>query len=98
MFVSEERPLDVTFAEASARLARVGRAGWLSGRSAAVYDGGVEYLQRVGPLGAVPGASKLVRVRLGEPVQRDGSVSIALRWGLPERAAGCSPRWMPTSA
>jgi hypothetical protein len=91
MFVSEERLLAVTFAEASVRLSRAGHGGWLSGRSQAVYDGGVEYLHRVGPLGAVPGASKLVRVRLGEPVHRDGAVSIALRWEAVGGSGGLFP-------
>jgi hypothetical protein len=80
MFVSDERLLTVGFAVAAPRLARLGSGGWLRGRSKAVYDGGVEYLLRVGPLGAVPGASKLVRVRLAEPVCRDGTISVGMRW------------------
>lgn len=48
--------------------------------SETVYDDGVEYLLRVGPLGAVPGASRLVRVRFTEPACREGAVSVGLRW------------------
>ena len=80
MFVSEEQVLPVSFDEAAPRLARVARGGWLRGLSERVYEGGVEYLMRVGPLGAVPGASRLVRVRFAEPVLHPGTMSLGLRW------------------
>jgi hypothetical protein len=91
MFVSDERLLAVEFDAAAPRLARLGCGGWLHGRSEAIYGGGVEYLLRVGPLGAVPGASKLVRVRLAEPVCRDGAISVGMRW----EAAGSGGRMFP---
>ncbi|HET9081284.1 MAG TPA: hypothetical protein VFO01_12320 [Trebonia sp.] len=91
MFVSDTRLLTVGFDAAAPRLARLGAGGWLHGRSEAVYDGGVEYLLRVGPLGALPGASKLVRVRLAEPVCRDGVISVGMRW----EAAGPGGRLFP---
>jgi hypothetical protein len=80
MFVSDERVLPVSFDEASARLARLTRGDRLLGLSENVYQDGVDYLVRVGPLGAVPGASRLVRVRFAEPVLRPGMVSVGLRW------------------
>jgi hypothetical protein len=80
MFVTDERVLPVSFDEASARLSRLIRGDRLLGLSENVYQGGVDYLVRVGPLGAVPGASRLVRVRFAEPVLRPGMMSVALRW------------------
>lgn len=91
MFVSDTRVLTVGFDAAAPRLARLGSGGWLHGRSEAVYDGGVDYLLRVGPLGKVPGASKLVRVRLAEPVCRDGMISVGMRW----EAVGTGGRLFP---
>jgi hypothetical protein len=91
VFVSDERSLTVSFGAAADRLGRLGRGGWLRGLSEAVYEGGVEYLLRVGPLGAVPGASKLVRVRLADPVYRDGMVSVGLRWEAAGAGGGLFP-------
>ncbi|HET9081460.1 MAG TPA: hypothetical protein VFO01_13240 [Trebonia sp.] len=91
MFISEERLLTVGFDAAAPRLARLGAGGWMYGRSEAVYEGGMEYLLRVGPLGEVPYASKLVRVRLAEPVCRDGVISVGMRW----EAAGPGGRLFP---
>lgn len=91
VFVSEERVLAVGFGEASARLAELPRRNWLRGLSAAVYAGGVEYLLRVGPIGAVPGASRLVRVRFAEPVHRYGMMTVGLRWEATGVTGGLFP-------
>lgn len=80
VFVSHKRRLAVSFAIASARLARLPDGGWFRAASETVYAGGVEYLMRVGPAGAVPGASRLVRVRFTEPICRDGTMTVGLRW------------------
>lgn len=80
VFVSEERLLAVDFQAASSQLGLLTRGGWLHAASETVYNDGVEYLLRVGPLGAVPGASRLVRVRFTEPAYREGTTSVGLRW------------------
>jgi hypothetical protein len=93
MFVSEERLLAVGFDEASARLARLPRGDW-TGALSAVYMGGVEYLLRVGPVGAlttVPGASRLVRVRFAEPLRRPGMMTVGLRWEATGVTGGLFP-------
>ena len=79
MFVSQERVLPVSLAAASARLARLSD-GWFQDASQAVYQDGVAYLMRVGPAGAAPGISRLVRIRLTEPALRVGMTTIGLRW------------------
>jgi len=91
MFASHEVRLDMTFARARARLAMLCNAGWLSGPSEQAYAEGLAGLIRVGPFGAVLGASKLVRVQLLEPVPRDDTVVIPLRW----EASGAAGRLFP---
>jgi len=91
MFVSEERALTVSFAVASARLADIAGGGWLRDVSQELYQGGVEYLMRVGPAGAVLGASRVVRVRFTEPTYRDGESTVGLRWEAAGLAGGLFP-------
>jgi hypothetical protein len=73
MFVGDEVQLDVGFAVARERLARLGESGALFAPSADAYAPG---LARVGP-GAV---SKLVRVQVRELSWTDKSGGLALRW------------------
>lgn len=91
MFVSDERVLPVSFDEASVRLVRLIRGGRLRGLSENVYQGGMDYLLRVGPLGSVPGASRLVRVQFAEPVLRPGMMSVGLRWEAAGVTGGLFP-------
>jgi len=91
MFVSDARVLPVSFDDAAARLAGLAHGGWLRGLSENVYQGGVEYLLRVGPLGAVPGTSRLVRVRFAEPVLRPAMMTVGLRWEATGVTGGLFP-------
>src|SRR5258708_33419638 len=80
MFVSHQLVLGVGFQAAQARLENLTHGGWLSTASDGAYADGLAGLIRVGPLGDVPGASKLVKVSLLEPVPRDGALVLSLRW------------------
>ena len=91
MFASYEVKLNLTFARARARLAVLGNTGWLSGPSEQAYAEGLAGLIRVGPFGAVLGASKLVRVQMLDPVPRDDTVVLPLRW----EASGPAGRLFP---
>lgn len=91
MFVWEEQTLTVSFAVAASRLARLAGAGWLREVSETVYQGGVEYLMRVGPAGTTPGMSRLVQVRFTEPAYRDGVMTVALRWEATGMTGGLFP-------
>ena len=91
MFVSEERVLTVGFRPAADRLAALPRAGWPGTLSRDIYDVGVDHLMRVGPAGAVPGTSRLVRVRFTEPSRHDGTMFVGLRW----EAIGVTGRLFP---
>lgn len=91
VFIFQERMLPVSFADASARLARLPRGGWFREASQTAYQGGVAYLIRVGPAGAVPGMSRLVRVRFTEPARRDGMMTVGLRWEATGVSGGLFP-------
>src|SRR5215467_11576680 len=91
MFVGDEIMLDVAYSDARSGLMRLTHGGWLSDASSEAYAEGVAGLIRVGPFGEVLGASKLVRVLLLEPVERDGSLTLSLRW----EATGVTGRLFP---
>lgn len=91
MFISHERRLAVGFEVAAARLARLPGGAWFRAASEAVYTDGVEYLMRVGPAGAMPCVSRLVRVRFTEPACRDGMMTIGLRWEATGVTGGLFP-------
>jgi hypothetical protein len=80
MFARQEVVLDLDFPTARARLASLMRGDWLDGVSQDAYAEGLSGQVRVGPFGSVPGMSKLVEVRLLEPVPHDDVVVLPLRW------------------
>jgi hypothetical protein len=80
MFARQEVVLDLAFPAARARLALLLRGDWLHSVSQDAYVEGLSGQVRIGPFGAVPGISKLVEVRLLEPVPHDGVVVLPLRW------------------
>ena len=92
MFVSDDRGLPVSFAIASSRLEELARGRLRDGPSERVYHGGVEYLLRVGPAGAVPGASPAgAGSGSTSPVHRDGEMAVALRWEATGSTGGLFP-------
>ena len=76
MFVSAEALAALSFPAAAAGLADLARCGLLTGVSQAAYGDGLTGLARVGPLGEVPGVSKLAQAQ----VTRGESAVLALRW------------------
>ena len=90
MFASHELMLDISFEAARARLVNLTHGGWLAA-SGGAYADGLAGLIRVGPFGDVPGTSKLVSVRLLEPVPDGDGVRLPLRW----EAAGAAGRLFP---
>ena len=91
MFVSHQLVLAVSFQAAQARLENLTHGGWLGSASGGAYEDGLAGLIRVGPFGAVLGASKLVTVSLLEPVPRDDAMVLSLRW----EATGVTGRMFP---
>src|SRR5215469_10893237 len=80
MFVGHEITLAAAYPEARAGLLGLTHGGWLSDASSDAYAEGLAGLVRVGPFGEMPGASKLVKVLLLEPVERENSLTLSLRW------------------
>jgi len=93
MFVSHQLVLGVGFQAAQARLENLTHGGWLSTASDGAYADGLAGLIRVGPLGDVPGASKLVKVSLLEPVPHDDVMVLPLRWEATGVTAPTGRRW-----
>jgi hypothetical protein len=91
MFVGDEVVLGLSFGLAQARLANLAHGGLLTSVSQGAYGDGLAGVIRVGPLGAVPGMSKLVRVRFGEVVTRDDSALLVLRWEATGPGGGLFP-------
>jgi hypothetical protein len=91
MFVGHEMTLAAAYPDARAGLVGLTHGGWLSDASGDAYAEGLAGLVRVGPFGDVAGASKLVRVLLLEPVERDDSLTLSLRW----EATGAMGRLFP---
>jgi hypothetical protein len=91
MFVAGEVLLDLSFPAAEARLANLARGGSLTRVSEAAYGDGLTGLVWVGPVGAVPGVSKLVEAHFRDVVTRGESAVLALRW----RATGPGGRLFP---
>ena len=83
MFVGDEVRLDVSFAIARERLARLSESGALFEPSEDAYTG----LARVGPAGL----SKLVRVQVRELSWTDRSAGLALRWEATGTGGGLFP-------
>jgi hypothetical protein len=92
MFVADEVLLELSFPAAAARLTEVARGGLLARLSQGTYGDGFTGLVRVGPLGAAPGVSKLVKVHLLDVAVRGESAVLALRW----QATGPGGRLLPT--
>jgi hypothetical protein len=91
MFVSDQRVCPVSIGAARARLVNLAHDGWLGRASAAAYQDGLDQLLRVGPFGEVPGLSRRVQAHFLDPVERDGSVTLGMRW----EATGVTGRLFP---
>jgi hypothetical protein len=91
VFIDDEVPLGVGFDAARARLADLARDDTLATASAAAYGEGITELIKVGPLGSVPGTSKMVQVRFRNLVERDDYAGLAVRWEATGPGGGLFP-------
>ena len=80
MFAVHEVTVAAGFDVAAARLTHFVNRGALRDASELAYEGGQVAGLRVGPFGGVRALSKLVQVRFTEPVERDESITVPLRW------------------
>jgi hypothetical protein len=91
MFADQAVTLDLDFPAARERFLLLADGTQLEGMSQDAYADGLGGQIRVGPLGGVPGVSKAVRVSLLDPVPRDDSVLVPMRW----EATGLMGRLFP---
>jgi hypothetical protein len=91
MFLSDQRVLTVSIGAARARLANLVGGGWLGGASQAVYQQGMEHLVRVGPVGGLPGVSRLVRVQWLVARRGCAGCALGLLCGCEWRAGRVTP-------
>jgi hypothetical protein len=91
VFIDHEVLLEVGFDLARAGLVKLARDKALTSASADAYGEGIENLIRVGPLGSVPGTSKLVQVRFRELARRDDHAGLAVRWEATGPGGGLFP-------
>jgi hypothetical protein len=91
VFIDDEILLEVGFDAAQAGLAKLTSGDTLASASQDAYSEGVSDLIRVGPLGAVPGTSKLVEVRFRNLVRRDACAGLAVRWEATGPGGGLFP-------
>jgi hypothetical protein len=91
MFADQAVTLDLDFPAARDQFLLLTHGNRLDGMSQDAYADGLAGQIRVGPLGGVPGISKLVQVSLLDPVRRDDSVLVPLRW----EATGLMGRLFP---
>jgi hypothetical protein len=91
MFADQAVTLDLDFSAARDQFLLLTHGNRLDGLSQDAYADGLAGQIRVGPLGGVPGMSKLVQVSLLDPVRHDESVLVPLRW----EATGLMGRLFP---
>jgi hypothetical protein len=91
MFVGDEVILGISFGSAQARLANLAHHGALTSVSEGAYGDGLAGLIRVGPIGAVPGVSKLVEVCFRDLVTHDDTALLTVRWEATGPGGGLFP-------
>jgi len=79
MFAAEDIDIQLSLDEAKERLMCLVSGGGLSMASRNAYEDGLEHLTRVGPLGEVPGLSKLVKISFVEPLYSQDSMTLGFR-------------------
>src|SRR6185437_14659969 len=80
MFTAHYQSLPIDLGVAQTRLAGLMSRDGLSHASQDAYEDGLAHVIRVGPLGDVPGLSKLVKVSFVDPVCQEGTMTLGLRW------------------
>lgn len=91
VFVRAEIMINAAFDAARTGLATVVRGGWLTEESEGAYESGLVGFTRVGPLGDLPGMTKLVQVQVREVQTRGESAVLTLRWEATGPGGGLFP-------
>ena len=91
MFNAQDQLLQVSLDVAQTRLVNLASRDGLSRASQHAYESGLDPVIRVGPLGDMPGVSKLVRVSFLDPVYHENAMTLGLRWEATGVAGGLFP-------
>jgi hypothetical protein len=91
MFTAQHELLQVSIEIAQTRLVNLVSRDELSHASRHAYQNGLEHMVRVGPLGDLPGVSKLVKVSFVQPVYHEDAMTLGLRWEATGIAGGLFP-------
>ena len=91
MFADQAVTLDLGFPTARDQFLLLTQGNRLDGMSRDAYADGLASQIWVGPLGGLPGMSKLVQVSLLDPVRYDDNVLVPMRW----EATGLMGRLFP---
>jgi hypothetical protein len=89
MFLAEDVIVGTGTRQAQARFVSLLHGNWLAKASETAYGETVTGLLRVGPAGGV--AAKLVRVSFLDPIYRDDTMSVGLRWEAAGTTGGLFP-------
>jgi len=89
MFLAEDVIVGIGARQAQARFVSLLHRNWLAKASESAYGETVTGLLRVGPAAGV--AAKLVRVSFLDPIYRDDTMSVGLRWEAAGGAGGLFP-------
>ena len=91
MFAAQQVTVGAPYHVVSARLSHVMNWRVLNGAAEAAFEGGLETFMRVGPFGGTPGLSRLVQVRVLEPVRWADKTIVPMRW----QATGVTGEFFP---
>lgn len=91
MFNAQHQLLELSLDVAQTRLVSQASRDGLSRASQHAYQGGLDIVIRVGPLGEIRGVSKLVRVSFVDPVYHENAMTLGLRWEATGVAGGLFP-------
>jgi hypothetical protein len=80
MFLADQRLCSVSIGAARARLADLVTRGWLTTASAASYQDGIGHLLWTGTPDDPPGLPQLAQTHFLEPVHREDSTTMGMRW------------------
>jgi hypothetical protein len=80
MFLADQRLCSVSIGIARARLADLVTGSWLTTASAASYQEGMDHLLWTGTPDDPPGLPRLARTHFLDPIHREDSTTIGMRW------------------
>ena len=91
MFLADQRLCSVSIGPARARLADLLARGWLTTASVASYQDGIGHLLWTGTPDDPPGLPQLAQTHFLEPIHREDSTTMGMRWEATSVTGGPFP-------